>query len=215
MPELPINQIICGNCLEVMKGWPDMGVSLVLTDPPYGIGLAYDKYQDTDANWYKLMQDSVPEFRRVGKMVILPSCKIQRLKWIYDKFPPDWLICWYKGSPGHAAYIGFNDWEPHLVYGRTRNRLYMHDHFQTRSSPPKGKFNHPCPKPIEWATWLIERSTVPDDLILDPFCGSGTVCVAAKQLGRRYIGIDISQDYCDIARNRISVESGNDERYAT
>jgi modification methylase len=44
------------------------------------------------------------------------------------------------------------------------------------------------------------------DLIFDPFCGSGTTCVAAKRLGRRYIGVDISPEYCDIARKRLEAE---------
>ncbi len=147
-----LNEIYAGNCLDMMKQIPTNGVDLILTDPPYGINLKYDKYDDTEDNWYKLMAKALPEIIRVSRMAILPSCQINRLKWIYTNFPPDWLICWYKGSPGHAAYIGFNDWEPHLVYGRTKNCLYMHDHFQTKASPRKGSFEHPCPKPIEWAT---------------------------------------------------------------
>lgn len=201
---LPINQIICGDCVEELKKFPDKSVELILTDPPYGINLKYDQYNDTEDNWYLLMKQILPEIIRVSKMAILPSCQIKRLKWIYDNFPPDWLICWYKGSPGHAAFIGFNDWEPHLVYGRTKNRLYMHDYFQTKSSPKKGTFNHPCPKPIEWATWIIERATDVGDIMLDPFVGSGTTCIAAKQLNRKFIGIDISKKYCDIAREGLN-----------
>jgi len=202
-PEDYINQIICGDCLEVMKGIPDKSVDLVLTDPPYGINLKYNGYDDTEDNWYSLIKMVLPQIIRVSKMAILPSCQIKRLKWIYDNFPPDWLICWYKGSTGHNSFIGFNDWEPHLVYGRNKNNLYMHDYFQTKSSPKKETFGHPCPKPIEWAIWIIERATKNNDLILDPFLGSGTTAVACKELGRRYIGIEISPEYCDIANKRL------------
>ena len=57
--------------------------------------------------------------------------------------------------------------------------------------------------------WLVEKATKPTDIILDPFCGSGTTCVAAKMLGRNYIGIDISEEYCKIARERLeAVDTG-------
>lgn len=200
---MKLNRIIHGDCINVLKKLPDKFADLVLTDPPYGINLKYDQYKDTEENWYFLIESVLPELIRVSRMVILPSCQIKRLRWIYTNFPPDWLICWYKGSPGHASFIGFNDWEPHLVYGRTKNRLYMHDYFQTKSSPKKGSSGHPCPKPIEWALWLIERATKGGNIVLDPFVGSGTTCLAAKQLNRKYLGIDISQKYCEIARERL------------
>jgi len=199
--KLPVNKIICGDCLKVMKDWPDNCVDLVLTDPPYGVDMDYDIYKDTEQNWFDMFVDVVPKMNRIGRMTILPSCQINRLNWIYRTLPPDWLICWYKGSTGCSSYIGFNDWEPLLVYGRTKNQLYMHDFFQC---PPTDFSNgHPCPKPIGWALWLIERASNPNDIIIDPFCGSGTTCVAAKILDRRYIGIDISEKYCEIARKRL------------
>jgi DNA modification methylase len=195
--------LYCGDCLEIMKKFPKESVDLVLTDPPYGVGLNYGVYKDTEENWYKLMNRFIPESIRIGRMVILPSCQIKRLKWIYQNFPPDWLICWYKGSPGHASFIGFNDWEPHLVYGRTKKRLYMHDYFQTKVSIKKGTFGHPCPKPMEWAEWLIEKSTREGNLILDPFLGSGTTAVACEKLNRRWVGIELEEKYCGIAKRRI------------
>jgi site-specific DNA-methyltransferase (adenine-specific) len=201
---MELNKIYCGDCLELMKELPDKSIDLVLTDPPYGINLKYDSYIDTEDNWFKLMKQALPEMIRIGKMVILPSCQIKRLKWIYDNFPPDWLICWYKGSTGHASYVGFNDWEPHLVYGRTKNRLYMHDYFQTKSSPKKGTFNHPCPKPIDCALWIIERSTEENDLILDPFIGSGTTAIACLETNRNFIGMELEPKYVDIANKRIN-----------
>jgi len=89
-----INKVHCADCLELMKDIPDKSVDLVLTDPPYGVNLDYDIYQDTEENWFKLMEKIIPEVKRVAKMVIMPSCQIKRLKWIYNHFPPDWLICW-------------------------------------------------------------------------------------------------------------------------
>ena len=202
---IEINNIYCGDSRYLIKDLPDKFIDLTLTDPPYGINLEYDNYIDSEDNWYELFSSIVPELIRVSKMVILPSCQIKRLKWIYNNYPPDWLLCWYKGSTGHASYLGFNDWEPHLVYGRTRNRLYMHDFFQTKASPKKGTYDHPCPKPIEWSNWIIERATKEGDLVLDPFLGSGTVVESCINLKRNYIGIDISSKYIEQARKRLGI----------
>lgn len=190
------------DCIDLLKQFNDKSFDLVLTDPPYGVNLEYDMYKDTEENWFSLMDSTFPEIIRVSDMAILPCCRIARLPWVYNKYPPDWLICWYKGSAGYRSKIGFNAWEPHIVYGRTKN-LCMLDFFKTRSSPAKGTFGHPCPKPLEWARWLIKKSTEKEMSILDPFMGSGTVLVVAKQLGRKAVGIEISEKYCNIAIDRL------------
>jgi len=63
---------------------------------------------------------------------------------------------------------------------------------------------HPAPFPCELARDHIYSWSNPGDLILDPMCGSGTTCKVAHQLGRKFIGIDISEEYCKIAENRIN-----------
>jgi DNA modification methylase len=65
------------------------------------------------------------------------------------------------------------------------------------------KIGHPAPFPEELPRRLIQLYTFEDDVVLDPFCGSGTTCLAAKRLGRRYIGYDIHEPYLQIARDRI------------
>lgn len=68
---------------------------------------------------------------------------------------------------------------------------------------------HPNEKPLELVAHFIQLHTHPGDLILDPFCGSGTTLVAAKKLDRKFIGIDISPEYCEIARARLrAVDTG-------
>lgn len=196
-----------GDCRDILPLFSDKSVDLALTDPPYGIGVKYDSYVDTENAWFSLMSTCIPHILRVSRMTILPSCQIRRLKWIYDNFPPDWLLCWYKGSTGHASFLGFNDWEPHLVYGKTKKQLYMHDYFQTKSSPKRGTNGHPCPKPDAWAEWIIRRASAEGDLVCDPFLGSGVVAVVAGQLNRRAIGIEISEEYCEIAANRCAADT--------
>lgn len=196
---LELNKIYNEDCLITMSKMEDKSIDLVLTDPPYGVNLNYDIYKDTEEKWFDLMNKFIPEACRIGKMVIMPSCQIKRLEWIYNNYPPDWLICWYKGSTGASAYIGFNDWEPHLVYGK--NNTNMHDYFKATPEPQKN--GHPCQKPLAWASWLISRATKETDLVYDPFMGSGTTAVACKNLKRNFIGSEISEEYCEIARQRL------------
>ena len=200
---MELNKIYCGDCLSILPSFPPKSVDMILCDPPYGVNLGYDVYKDTEDNWYKLMTSFLPEAIRVAKLVILPSCQIKRLKWIYENFPPDWLICWYKGSTGCSAHIGFNDWEPHLVYGKIKG-LCMHDYFFAKCETKKK--GHPCPKSVDYASQLILKATKPNHIILDPFIGSGTTAVACEKLGRKWIGIELSAKYCEISKQKIEDE---------
>lgn len=65
------------------------------------------------------------------------------------------------------------------------------------------KNNHPTVKPLKLMSYLITMGSRPNDIVLDPFSGSGTTCVAAKQLGRQYLGIELSEEYATIARKRL------------
>lgn len=68
---------------------------------------------------------------------------------------------------------------------------------------------HSAVFPVALPVWFVKLFTRPGDVVLDPFNGSGTTCVAAKRLGRAYIGIDISEEFCRIARERIEKDTGN------
>lgn len=182
---------------------PSLKADTIITDPPYGVGLDYgDQTNDTPENWRALMSFLIPQGKVCAPFMILPCCRILELPWIYAQFPPDWLLCWYKGSPGSRSPVGFNDWEPHLVYGKPHAQ--MHDFFQ--STPEPFDNGHPCPKPMSWANWLVSRAVPPQGSVIDPFCGSGTVLSAAKNLHRQAIGIDIEERFCEISARRCSQE---------
>jgi DNA modification methylase len=193
--------IYCADNKEILPYFEDKSFDLVLTDPPYGVGLEYDSYNDTRENWINIISVLIPHVKRISSMTIMPCSRIMELPYIYQNYPPDWLICWYKGSPGHCSFVGFNDWEPHLVYGKNKG-IQMHDYFQTHTRPADN--GHPCPKPDGWANYLISRASFEGNLILDPFLGSGTTCYCANKLNRKSIGIEISEKYCEIAKNRLA-----------
>jgi site-specific DNA-methyltransferase (adenine-specific) len=193
-------QIFHGDCREVL---PQLErVDLILTDPPYGVDLEYADYRDTEASWFDLLDKAIPIMRDRADMVIMPSCQIKRLGWFYRNHEPDWIIAWHKGSPGHVSAVGFNDWEPLVVWGRTRG-LSMHDHLSVNNDERMGAYGHPCPKPLRWAKWIVSRACPDAGCVIDPFMGSGTTMRAAKDCGVRGIGIELSERYCEIAANRL------------
>ncbi len=205
---LPVNEIVCGDCLEVVEDWPDNCVDLVLTDPDYNskdIGPNKRKYDVCDmqkidyprfcAEWFELAN-------RVGRAIVFtPGIANTHF---YPQ--PFWQICWHKpASVSFNRMGGFNAWEPIFTYGAVTKARIGQDYILCNTlNFKKGiESEHPCPKPLPLILRLLEHFSQKDDIVLDPFCGSGTTCVAAKMLGRNYIGIDISEKYCQIARDRI------------
>jgi len=190
---LPINQIILGDCLEVMRGWPDKCIDLIVTDPPYGVGFRRN-------GWDKEIPDWIGEGRRVANAVIFTTAPLTL--WDYPK--PDWVCCWYRpASSARAVSGGFNHWSPVVVYGDIKFAVDSINLHAIQYAQEPG-FPHPSPKPIELMRWIISQSKA--ETVLDPFAGSGTTCVAAKQLGRRYIGIEISEKYVAICKERLKQE---------
>ena len=200
--EEPGIQIWCGDCREVLPHLPP--VDLVLTDPPYGIAF------DTD---YTRFTSGFNVERKVHAAVIGDDKPFDPAPWLdfktvimwgancySDRLPRgSWLI-WDKRHANGTAFLAdaetawMNKGYGVYIFSKTWQGC-------VRSEP----IQHPTQKPTALMTWCIERSNT-TGTILDPFMGSGTTLVAAKQLGRRAIGIEIEPKYCDIAIERLRQE---------
>lgn len=191
--------LYCGDCLEIM---PELEpVDLVLTDPPYGVDINYSNFTDDSIKHQEYINIFMPIICLKAPVIAL-SCGIVNI-WKYP--PADWVLCWHKPfSVGHSPF-GANNWEPVLVYSKKGRRCERQsDYFNATFM--KYECNHPCPKPIAFAFEIIRILSKKQESICDPFLGSGTTAIACERLNRRWIGIEISEKYAEIAAKRIESE---------
>lgn len=178
-----------GDCLELL---PTVVADVVITDPPYGLDFRGNAWDRSTPEW-------LVEARRVADVVMFTTAPTTM--WAYPR--PDWVLCWHRlAAMSRAPSGGFNHWTPILVYGAVK---FAVDTLALNSDAHKSPvwIDHPTPKPLALATWLVAATSV-NAIILDPFMGSGTTLRAAKDLGRKAIGIEIEERYCEIAAKRMA-----------
>lgn len=208
---LPLNQVIHGDCLEVMRGFPDKSIDLVLTDPPYNaknIGPNSRVYEGQVMQlplkeYKKFCRDWMREAKRVSKRIVFTP-GIANVCY-YPQ--PDWIACWHKpASVSFNRFGGFNAWEPLMLYGKMpKGKRLPQDYIleNTLNFSKGGEKMHPCPKPINLMKRLVETFSNDGDIVLDPFGGSGTTAVACKQQKRNYICIEKEGKYADLCIERL------------
>ena len=120
------------------------------------------------------------------------------------------ILTWTKTNPipfGSSIWLSDIEYCLHF-YKEAGFNVGWENKKKNYSTPINNKdkeiFKHPTIKPIEMVKRHLLNLTKENDIVLDCFCGSGTTCVAAKELGRKYIGIEINKEYCEIAKKRIN-----------
>lgn len=259
---LQLDEIICGESISTMKGFPDSSIDLIIADPPYNLSKGNAWKWDNSAplkgmggNWNKVMQNwddysfdayfaFTSEWLSEAKRILKPTGSM----WIFGTYHNIGVVnvlcqltgieiinevIWYKRNafPNLAGRRLTASHETILWCNRGgKKREYYFDYEYSKSgdfsydslkSPGKqmrtvwdisnnkdkselayGK--HPTQKPLRILKRMILLSTRPGDVVLSPFAGSGSECVAAKELGRHYIGIESEREYCDLAETRLS-----------
>lgn len=201
-----------GDCRAVL---PALIGDVLLTDPPYGVELGtgdrrrgagrlyrdgYASYDDTYDNYLKII---VPMLVRLLERVERGAI------WTgphYHELPKADAIggIFCPTGTGRNQW-GFKTFLPVLLYG---NGNRGHGCFPTAiySTASRDQNGHPTAKPMPWIRWLVGLVSEPGETLLDPFAGSGTTLRAAKDLGRKAIGVEIEESYCEEAALRCAQE---------
>ncbi len=201
-----------GDAHELLPGIPE--VDVVLTDPPWpGVSDAIG-WGATAAGTLSGALDAYG--KRAARLVVHLGCDTDPR--FLQAVPPYWpflRVCWlrfarpaYKGRLLNGSEVAYVFGEPppprpnrrHLMPGETRTEGEGTGAYDNK---PRRR-DHPCPRRLGHVRWLLEEFG--GDLVLDPFVGSGTTLIAAKQSGRRAIGIEIEERYCELAAKRLGQE---------
>lgn len=208
-----------GDCRDVMDELVvDEEVDLLLTDPPYGIDfrsnmrtatprfarIAADRSVDTD--W---LPTATSKLRDGGAAYIATRWDVYPdwLRAVNDVMSVSGMIVWHKPGGGMGDLEGGYAPSHELLIYATKGRHLLRGKrigdVWTVPTDAHTKYQHPTQKPVALMEHAIQKSSDAAGLVLDPFMGSGTTLVAAKNLGRRAIGIEVEERYCEVAARRL------------
>lgn len=206
-----MNRIVLGDCLTVLPTEPDQSVEFVLTDPPYLVN-----YQDRAGRCIANDRSDtwlLPAFQQIYRVLRDDAFCVSFYGWNrVDCFSSAWRAAGFR-PVGHIVFAK-------SYSSKTRFLRYQHEsaYLLAKGHPalPKqplpdvlpwkysGNRLHPTQKPVECLAKLIEAFCPSNGVVLDPFAGSGSTCVAAHQAGRRYLGIELDVTYHAVATARLS-----------
>ena len=223
---MEFDRIYLEDCLEGLKKIPDKSIDLSVTDPPYeiettGAGL----YKQTDKQYIKELnsmkdgfsKEILDELCRVLKKInIYLFCSQKQIIPLLDYFVKGKkcnynIISWHKTNPIPACGNKYLTDTEFILFFRERGvKIYgeFHTKFTYYLTPLNQKdkklYGHPTVKPLNIVRNFIINSSLPGDIVLDPFMGSGTTAVACLETDRHFIGFETNEDYYNIALSRIN-----------
>ena len=208
-PEDFINNIICGDCLELIKLIPNNSIDVVLTDPPYG--LKKDGVRgDADLSlFYNVLSECDRVLKDNSFFITFFSTKFLPQLFKNNPFNYFWQIVLYCPEGRVKSPIGRTKYMSCFIFKKGKSKIirWNKDIFIDTPGkmvePDEGYIDHPTPKPKHFIKEILKMLTKDNDLILDPFIGSGSTAVVCKQLKRKFIGFEIINEYCLLASKRL------------
>lgn len=223
---MKINEIQFGDAYELIKQIPDKSIDCVYTDVPYlmqsggkGAGAFGNRIHNLIRNDmkniiegfdYKLLDELIRVMKKVNIFIWCNKQQILDIANYFKDYSMEILV-WAKDNPTpFTNNVWLSDLE-YCLYFREKG-VKLNDGYELKSkwyqSPinksDKDDYGHPTIKPIELVKRHIAHATNENDLVLDPFMGSGTTAVACKELNRNFIGFEINEKYHKIAIDRLN-----------
>ena len=226
-----LNNIYNVDSYKAIKGIPDKSIDLIVTDPPYLINntnaggnselsKSIQKMNDELTNGTLtngITNDFLEELYRVMKKPnIYIWCNHKQIPQYLDFFVSGKgcsfdILIWNKTNAVplfNNKYLTDKEYCLYFRKGGYCNPKNYEDAKTVMEEPinimDKKMYKHPTIKPLQFITKLISNSSQENDLVFDPFIGSGTTAVASKELGRNYIGFEIDKKYYEISKDRIN-----------
>ena len=216
-----LGKLYLGDCLNVMQRLADEGVKvdMVLTDPPYG--MRFQSGYRTNRHPYILGDSGIDWLHDVVRLCHSLSkedsahymfCSRHNIdifkREIEGTFKIKNLLTWVKNNTSmgdlSASFAPKTEFIWMFQKGRAKIRGKRDPDVLFFDRAPSTY--HPTTKPVPLIQYLIEKFTDEGDLVIDPFLGSGTTAIAAERTGRKWIGIELSEEYCEIAKKRLNKE---------
>lgn len=224
-------QLHKGNCFDVLERFKDVYFPLIVSDPPYKMARLKGGgflMKDIQGMCNDLTNAGITESYDIGRFAELVN-KLQRgninAYFFCNKLQiPEYLaeyvgrrkckfdiICWHKTNvPPTYSNKYLPDTEYILFFHKGKGHTFPRDkedattwYLSTTNVADKKRYGHPTPKPLSLVTKLIRNSSKEGDMVLDPFMGSGTTGVACQSLNRNFVGVEVNEEFFNIAKRRI------------
>jgi hypothetical protein len=206
-----------GDCRDVL---PSLSADALITDPPYGMNLGNhggvndQRTRELRRQGYASYDDTPEAYLATVVPAIVLALSATKRGAVFAPAPSAWALpapdalggVFIPAANGRSPW-GFQNLAPVLFYGGAPDlNLGASATMFRATGRAEMDWGHPCPKPLEWMTWLVSLASKVGETVLDPFMGSGTTLFAAKSLGRKAIGVDIEERYCEAAARRCGQE---------
>ena len=194
-----------GDCREILPELPK--VDLVLTDPPFNAGKDFQNDNLSALRWQEFCEGFAQDLLLVSPDNVLVEVNkkdIMMRRTLEDYFTYRYAICLNYTNSMRSGTVGYHNWGLVLWYGDGKCHKRYRDRIDSALHNTKAEFEHPSPKEITHYKKLCEMFSPQDGVTVDPFMGSGTTLIGARELNRKCIGIEINEKYCEIAAKRCS-----------